>query len=209
MKVAVVDNKGKETGRKADLSDAVFGIEPNNHAVYLDVKQYLANQRQGTHKAKGRAEIAGSTGEIEKLKGTGTARAGSIKSGVFKGGGRMFGPRPRNYSFKLNKGLKRLARRSALSMKASDNAIIVVEDFNLEAPKTKDFINVLKALGLEGKKSLMVLGESNNNVYLSSRNLKTAEVVTISELSTYKIMNANNVVLLEGSLEGVEANLAK
>lgn len=209
MKVAVVDSKGKETGRKANLSDAVFGIEPNNHAVYLDVKQYLANQRQGTHKAKERAEIAGSTRKIKKQKGTGTARAGSIKSGVFKGGGRMFGPRPRNYSFKLNKGLKRLARRSALSMKANDKAITVVEDFNLDAPKTKDFINVLKALGLENKKSLVVLGESNNNVYLSSRNLKTAEVVTISELSTYKIMNANNVVLLEGSLEGVEANLAK
>jgi len=209
MEVAVLDINGKETGRKADLSDAVFGIEPNNHAVYLDVKQYLANQRQGTHKAKERAEIAGSTRKIKKQKGTGTARAGSIKSGVFKGGGRMFGPRPRNYSFKLNKGLKRLARRSALSMKASDNAITVVEDFNLEAPKTKDFINVLKALGLEGKKSLMVLGESNNNVYLSSRNLKTAEVLTISELSTYKILNANNVVFLEGSLEGVEANLAK
>jgi large subunit ribosomal protein L4 len=209
MKVAVVDIKGKETGRKADLSDAVFGIEPNNHAVYLDVKQYLANQRQGTHKAKERAEIAGSTRKIKKQKGTGTARAGSIKSGVFKGGGRMFGPRPRNYSFKLNKGLKRLARRSALSMKANDKAITIVEDFNFEAPKTKDFINVLKALGLENKKSLIVLGESNNNVYLSSRNLKASEVVTISELSTYKIMNANNVVLLEGSLEGVEANLAK
>ena len=209
MKVAVVDIKGKETGRKANLSDAVFGIEPNNHAVYLDVKQYLANQRQGTHKAKERAEIAGSTRKIKKQKGTGTARAGSIKSGVFKGGGRMFGPRPRNYSFKLNKGLKRLARRSALSMKANDKAITVVENFNFEAPKTKDFINVLKALGLEDKKSLIVLGESNNNVYLSSRNLKTTEVVTSSELSTYKIINANNVVLLEGSLEGIEANLAK
>ena len=209
MKVAVVDIKGKETGRKADLSDAVFAIEPNNHAVYLDVKQYLANQRQGTHKAKERAEIAGSTRKIKKQKGTGTARAGSIKSGVFKGGGRMFGPRPRNYSFKLNKGLKRLARRSALTMKANDKAITVVEDFNFEAPKTKDFINVLKALGLENKKSLIVLGESNNNVYLSSRNLKTSEVVTSSDLSTYKIMNANNVVLLEGSLEGIEANLAK
>ncbi len=209
MKVAVVDIKGKETGRKADLSDAVFAIEPNNHAVYLDVKQYLANQRQGTHKAKERAEIAGSTRKIKKQKGTGTARAGSIKSGVFKGGGRMFGPRPRNYSFKLNKGLKRLARRSALTMKANDKAITVVEDFNFEAPKTKDFINVLKALGLENKKSLIVLGESNNNVYLSSRNLKASEVVTSSELSTYKIMNANNVVLLEGSLEGIEANLAK
>ena len=209
MKVAVVDIKGKETGRKADLSDAVFGIEPNNHAVYLDVKQYLANQRQGTHKAKERAEIAGSTRKIKKQKGTGTARAGSIKSGVFKGGGRMFGPRPRNYSFKLNKGLKRLARRSALSMKANDKAITVVENFNFDTPKTKDFINVLKALGLEDKKSLIVLGELNNNVYLSSRNLKTTEVVTSSELSTYKIMNANNFVLLEGSLEGIEANLAK
>ncbi|TVZ52050.1 50S ribosomal protein L4 [Dokdonia sp. Hel_I_53] len=209
MKVAVVDIKGKETGRKADLSDAVFGIEPNKHAVYLDVKQFLANQRQGTHKAKERAEIAGSTRKIKKQKGTGTARAGSIKSGVFKGGGRMFGPRPRNYSFKLNKGLKRLARRSALTMKANDNAITVVEDFNLDAPKTKDFVNVLKALGLENKKSLIVLGESNNNVYLSSRNLKTTNVVKSSELSTYGIMNANNVVFLEGSLEGVEANLAK
>ncbi|RMB62799.1 50S ribosomal protein L4 [Dokdonia sinensis] len=209
MKVAVVDIKGKETGRKADLSDAVFAIEPNNHAVYLDVKQYLANQRQGTHKSKERAEIAGSTRKIKKQKGTGTARAGSIKSGVFKGGGRMFGPRPRNYSFKLNKGLKRLARRSALTMKANDNAITIVEDFNLDAPKTKDFVNVLKALGLENKKSLIVLGESNNNVYLSSRNLKTTKVVTSSELSTYSIINANNVVFLEGSLEGVESNLSK
>lgn len=209
MEVAVVDIKGKETGRKADLSDAVFGIEPNKHAVYLDVKQFLANQRQGTHKAKERAEIAGSTRKIKKQKGTGTARAGSIKSGVFKGGGRMFGPRPRNYSFKLNKGLKRLARRSALTMKANDNAITVIEDFNFDAPKTKDFVNVLKALGLENKKSLIVLGESNNNVYLSSRNLKASKVVKSSELSTYGIMNANNVVFLEGSLEGVEANLAK
>ena len=209
MKIAVVDIKGKETGRKADLSDAVFGIEPNKHAVYLDVKQFLANQRQGTHKSKERAEISGSTRKIKKQKGTGTARAGSIKSGVFRGGGRMFGPRPRNYSFKLNKGLKRLARRSALTIKANDNAITVLEDFNLDAPKTKDFVNVLKALGLENKKSLIVLGESNNNVYLSSRNLKSTKVVKSSELSTYGIMNANNIVFLEGSLEGVEANLAK
>merc|ERR1712093_647953 len=192
---------GKETGREANLSDSVFAIEPNDHAIYLDVKQHLANKRQGTHKSKERAEIAGSTRKIKKQKGTGTARAGSIKSGVFKGGGRMFGPRPRNYSFKLNKGLKRLARRSALTMKANDNAITVVENFEFEAPKTKDFMNVLKALGLENKKSLIVLGESNNNVYLSSRNLKTSEVVTSSELSTYKILNANNVVFLEGSLE--------
>jgi large subunit ribosomal protein L4 len=208
MKVAVVDKNGKDTGRKAELSSAVFGIEPNNHAVYLDVKQYLANQRQGTHKAKERAEIAGSTRKIKRQKGTGTARAGSIKSPVFKGGGRVFGPRPRNYGFKLNKNLKRLARRSALSMKANDKAIIVLEDFQLDAPKTKDFTQVLKSLGLENKKSLFVLGELNNNVYLSSRNLQGAEVVTNSELSTYKIMNANSLVLFEGSLEGIEANLS-
>lgn len=209
MKVAVVDKNGKDTGRKADLSKDVYGIEPNNHAVYLDVKQYLANQRQGTHKAKERGEITGSTRKIKKQKGTGTARAGSIKSGVFKGGGRMFGPRPRNYSFKLNKNLKRLARRSALSMKANDKNIVVVEDFTMDAPRTAEFTQILKNLGLENKKSLFVLGESNNNVYLSSRNLKSAEVVTNSELSTYKIMNANSVVLFEGSLEGIESNLSK
>ena len=209
MEVAVLDIKGKETGRKANLSDAVFAVEPNNHAVYLDVKQYLANQRQGTHKAKERAEIAGSTRKIKKQKGTGTARAGSIKSPIFKGGGRVFGPRPRNYSFKLNKNLKRLARKSALSMKANDNSIVVVEDFSFDTPKTKNFIEVLKALGLEGKKSLIVLGDSNKNVYLSSRNLKASEVVSGSELSTYKILNANNIVFLEGSLEGIESNLSK
>ena len=209
MKVAVVDKNGKDTGRKADLSKDVYGIEPNNHAVYLDVKQYLANQRQGTHKAKERGEITGSTRKIKKQKGTGTARAGSIKSGVFKGGGRMFGPRPRNYSFKLNKNLKRLARRSALSMKANDKSIVVLEDFTMDAPKTKDFTGILKSLGLENKKSLFVLGESNNNVYLSSRNLKGVEIVNSSELSTYKIMNANSVVLFEGSLEGIETNLSK
>jgi len=209
MKVAVVDINGKETGRKVDLSDAVFGIEPNNHAVYLDVKQFLANQRQGTHKAKERAEITGSTRKIKKQKGTGTARAGSIKSPVFKGGGRIFGPRPRNYSFKLNKNLKRLARKSALSIKANDKAITVIEDFNFDAPKTKNFTAILKSLGLENKKSLFVLGDSNNNVYLSSRNLKSSEVITTSELSTYKILNANSVVLLEGSLKGIETNLSK
>lgn len=209
MKVAVLDKTGKDTGRKVDLSKDVFGIEPNNHAVYLDVKQYLANQRQGTHKAKERGEITGSTRKIKKQKGTGTARAGSIKSGVFKGGGRMFGPRPRNYSFKLNKNLKRLARRSALSLKANDKAIVVLEDFTMDAPKTKDFTAVLKSLGLENKKSLFVLGGSNNNVYLSSRNLQGTEVVNSSELSTYKIMNANSLVLFEGSLEGIEQNLSK
>ncbi len=209
MKVAVLDKNGKDTGRKVELSKEVYGIEPNNHAVYLDVKQYLANQRQGTHKAKERAEITGSTRKIKKQKGTGTARAGSIKSGVFRGGGRMFGPRPRNYSFKLNKNLKRLARKSALSMKATNKAIIVVEDVTLETPKTKDFTTILSALGLDGKKSLFVLGESNKNLYLSSRNLKRTEVIINSELSTYKIMNANSVVLFESSLEGIEQNLSK
>ena len=209
MKVAVLDINGKDTGRKADLSNDVYAIEPNNHAVYLDVKQYLANQRQGTHKSKERAEIAGSTRKIKKQKGTGTARAGSIKSGVFKGGGRMFGPRPRNYSFKLNKNLKRLARKSALSIKANEKSIVVLEDLNFDTAKTKNFTAVLKALDLENKKSLFVLGASNNNVYLSSRNLKGSEVVTNSELSTYKILNANQVVLMESSLEGIESNLSK
>ncbi len=209
MEIAVVDIKGKETGRKVNLSDAVFGIEPNNHAVYLDVKQYLANQRQGTHKAKERADITGSTRKIKKQKGTGTARAGSIKSPIFRGGGRVFGPRPRSYSFKLNKNLKRLARKSVLSLKAIDKAIIVVEDFQFDTPKTKNFIDVLKGLGIENKKSLIVLGDSNKNVYLSSRNLKGSEVVSSSELSTYKILNANNLVFVEGSLEGIELNLSK
>jgi len=207
MKVSVVDYTGKETGRKADLSDAVFAIEPNNHALYLDVKQYLANQRQGTHKAKERGEISGSTRKIKKQKGTGTARAGSIKSPVFKGGGRVFGPRPKDYSFKLNKNLKRLARKSALSLKSQEQSIIVVEDFNFEAPKTKQFIDVLKSLGIQGKKSLFVLGDSNNNVYLSSRNLAESTVVTSSELSTYKILNAQSLVIFESSIAGIESNL--
>ncbi len=209
MKVAVLDINGKDTGRKAELSKDVFAIEPNNHAVYLDVKQYLANQRQGTHKAKERSEITGSTRKIKRQKGTGTARAGSIKSGVFKGGGRMFGPRPRNYGFKLNKNLKRLARRSALSIKANENAIMVLEDFNFDAPKTKNFTAILKALDVQDKKSLFVLGAINNNVYLSARNLEGSEVVTNSELNTYKILNANKLILLESSLEGIESNLSK
>lgn len=209
MKVAVLDINGKETGREINLSKSVFAIEPNNHAVYLDVKQYLANQRQGTHKSKERAEIVGSTRKIKKQKGTGTARAGNIKNPLFKGGGRVFGPRPRSYSFKLNKNLKRLARKSALTMKAKDKQIFVLEDFNFEAPKTKNFTQLLTALGLQDKKSLFVLGELNNNVYLSSRNLKGTEVITNSELSTYKILNANSLVLLESSLEGIEQNLSK
>ena len=209
MEVAVLNIKGKETGRKVKLSKDVFGIEPNNHAVYLDVKRHLANKRQGTHKAKERAEIVGSTRKIKKQKGTGTARAGSIKNPLFKGGGRVFGPRPKDYTQKLNKNLKRLARKSALSIKAKEKTIVVLEDFTFDSPKTKDFTNVLKALGLENKKSLFVLGDTNNNVYLSSRNLKASEVVTNSELSTYKIVNANSIVLLEGSLEGIESNLNK
>lgn len=209
MKVAVIDIKGKETGRQVELSDSIFGIEPNDHAIYLDVKQYLANQRQGTHKAKQRAEITGSTRKIKKQKGTGTARAGSIKSGVFRGGGRMFGPVPRDYSFKLNKGQKRLARKSVLSQKLAEGNLHVVEDFNFDAPKTKNFIEVLKTLGLDDKKSLFVLGGSNNNVYLSSRNFKGSEVITNSELNTYKILHANSVVVLEGSLEGIEEILSK
>ena len=209
MKVAVLDLNGKDTGRKAELSNDVFAIEPNNHAVYLDVKQYLANQRQGTHKAKERAEITGSTRKIKKQKGTGTARAGSIKSGLFKGGGRMFGPRPRDYGFKLNKNVKRLARKSAFTIKASEKAITVLEDFTFDSPKTKNFTAVLKALNLETKKSLFVLGGSNNNVYLSSRNLKGSEVLIDSEISTYKILNANQVVLFESALKNIETNLSK
>ena len=209
MKVAVLDITGKDTGRKVELSSDVFGIEPNDHAIYLDVKQYLANQRQGTHKSKERAEISGSTRKIKKQKGTGTARAGSIKSGVFRGGGRMFGPRPRNYGFKLNKNVKRLARKSALTIKASEKSITVLEDFTFDSPKTKNFTAVLKALNLDSKKSLFVLGGSNNNVYLSSRNLKTSEVLIDSEISTYKILNANQVVLFESALKNIETNLSK
>jgi large subunit ribosomal protein L4 len=209
MKVAVLDITGKDTGRKVELSSDVFGIEPNDHAIYLDVKQYLANQRQGTHKSKERAEISGSTRKIKKQKGTGTARAGSIKSGVFRGGGRMFGPRPRSYSFKLNKNLKRLARKSALSIQANDKNLVVIEDFNFDAPKTKNFVDVLKALELDTKKSLFVLGDENTNVYKSSRNLKNSKVITASEINTYGVLNANKVVITEGSLEGINTNLSK
>jgi large subunit ribosomal protein L4 len=209
MEVKVLNSNGKETGRKVTLSDAVFGIEPNKHAVYLDVKQYLANQRQGTHKAKERNEVTGSTRKIKKQKGTGTARAGSVKSPVFKGGGTIFGPRPRSYSFKLNKSLKRLARKSALSQKVLENNLVVLEDFHFDAPNTKNFITILKSLGLDNKKSLFVLGESNNNVYLSSRNLKASSVVNCSELSTYTILNANSLVLFESAVAAIEDNLNK
>lgn len=209
MEIAVLNIQGKETGKKVSLDDSVFGIEPSEHTVYLEVKQYLAAQRQGTHKAKERAEIAGSTRKIKKQKGTGTARAGSIKSPLFKGGGTVFGPRPRDYSFKLNKSQKKLAKRSVLSQKMKDNEIRIVEDFTFETPKTKDFIEVLKALGLDNKKALFVLGEENKNVFLSSRNLKKAKVVSNSELNIFDMINASELVFLEGSLEKVQNNLRK
>lgn len=209
MEVKVLDINGKETGRTVQLADSVFAIEPNKHAIYLDVKQYLANQRQGTHKSKERNEVTGSTRKIKKQKGTGTARAGSVKNPLFKGGGTVFGPRPRSYSFKLNKALKRLARKSAFSIKANESNLVVVEDFNFELPSTKNFINVLRALGLENKKSLFVLGESNKNVYLSSRNLEKSSVVVSSELSTYGILNSGSLVLTEGSVAGIVENLSK
>jgi len=209
MKVAVLDIKGKKTGRTVELSDDIFGLEPNNHAVYLDVKQYLANQRQGTHKAKERADISGSTRKIKKQKGTGTARAGSIKSPIFRGGGRVFGPRPRDYGFKLNKNLKRLARKSALSMKAKEDNIIVLEDFNFDSAKTKNFVQVLSTLGLADKKSMFVLGASNKNVYLASRNLKRTNVVSSSSINTYNLVNSNKLILTESVLEEIESNLSK
>jgi len=209
MKVAVLDYKGKDTGRKVELSKDIFEVKPNDHALYLEVKQYLANQRQGTHKSKQRAEITGSTRKIKKQKGTGTARAGSIKSGIFRGGGRIFGPQPRDYDLKLNKKLKKIARKSALTIKAKDKAITVLEDFEFDTVKTKNFVSVIKALNLEDKKSLFVFGAANNNVYLSSRNLEGSDVVICSELSTYKILNANQLVLLESSLNEIKTNLSK
>lgn len=209
MKVAVVDIKGKDTGRKVELSDDIFGIEPNEHAVYLDVKQFLANQRQGTHSTKERAAITGSTRKIKKQKGTGTARAGSIKSPIFRGGGRVFGPRPKDYGFKVNKNTKRLARKSALSLKAKNKDILVVENFSFDAPKTKDFIAVLEGLSLNDKKSLFVLEASNKNVYLSSRNLKEVKTISASALNTYSLMNANKIVISEGCLEEIQSNFSK
>ncbi|MAJ31356.1 MAG: 50S ribosomal protein L4, partial [Flavobacteriaceae bacterium] len=193
MKVEVIDINGKGTGRKVELSDSIFGIEPNEHAIYLDVKQYLAHQRQGTHKAKERGEIVGSTRKIKKQKGTGTARAGSIKSPVFRGGGRIFGPRPRSYQQKLNKNVKRLARKSALSMKSNGNEIKVIEDFNFDGPKTKSFVSLLGALGLSDSKSLFVVSSVDQNVYLSARNVQSSNVITSSNVNTYKILDANTL----------------
>ena len=200
MEIAIYNVSGKDTGKKAVLKDEIFGIEPNNHAIYLDVKQYLANQRQGTHKSKQRNEVAGSTRKLKKQKGTGGARAGSILSPLFVGGGRVFGPVPRDYSFKLNKKLKQLARKSALAYKVKGEALTVVEDFAMEVPKTKEFIGITKNLNLEGKKILLVLPESNANVALSARNLQNVKVVLASNINTYDVMNAGNIVLAEGSV---------
>jgi len=209
MEVAVVDIQGKKTGRKVKLSKTVFGIEPNTHAVYLDVKSHLANKRQGTHKAKERGEIKGSTRKIKKQKGTGTACSGFIKNPLFRGGCRVLGPRVRDYSQKVNKKVKRLARKSALTIKAQEKAIIVLEDFQFDAPKTADYLNVLKSLGLENKKSVVVLAEPNKNVYLSSRNIKNSQAITSSELNTYKIVNTNSLVLFESAIAGIETLLNK
>ena len=208
MEFKVVDINGKETGKSVKLNASVFGIEPNEHSIYLDVKQFLANARQGTHKSKERGEINRTTKKHHKQKGTGGARAGSMRSPIQRGGGTVFGPRPRNYGFKLNKKVKQLARRSALSMKAKGNALTVVENFTFEAPKTKSFLSVLSALGLNEKKSLFVVGDYDKNVYLSSRNLTGVKVVNCSELSTYDIMNASAVVMSEGAVEKVTAILS-
>jgi len=204
MEVQVLNKTGNETGRKVQLQDQIFGIEPNDHAIYLDVKQYLANKRQGTHAAKERGEIVGSTKKIKRQKGTGTARAGSIKSPVFRGGGRVFGPRPKNYGFKLNKKVKALARKSALSYKAKTSDILILEDFSLEAPKTKEMASISNNLKITDKKSLFVLPDENKNIYLSSRNLQGVSVVTASDLSTYQLMNANKVIFFESSVGKIE-----
>eukprot|EP01029_Cantina_marsupialis_P002902 TRINITY_DN1277_c0_g1_i1.p1 TRINITY_DN1277_c0_g1~~TRINITY_DN1277_c0_g1_i1.p1 ORF type:complete len:211 (-),score=39.11 TRINITY_DN1277_c0_g1_i1:13-645(-) len=204
MELAILNTAGADTGRKIELNDSIFGIEPNEHAIYLDVKQFLANQRQGTHKSKERADISGSTAKIKKQKGTGTARAGSIKSPIFRGGGRVFGPRPRNYGFKLNKKLKQLARRSALTLKAQNDGLLIVEDFNFEAVKTKSFVELQKNLKVSDKKVLLVLNEDNKNIYLSSRNLKNVQVVRVSDLATYDIMKASTLVFVESSVKGLD-----
>ncbi len=209
MKLTVLDKSGKETGKEVELSEEVFGVEPNEHAIYLDVKQHLANKRQGTHKAKERAEVTGSGRKIKRQKGTGTARAGDIKNPLFRGGGRVFGPRPRSYRFKLNKNIKRLARKSAISAKVKEGNLLVVENFSFDAPKTKEYIQVLESLKVADKKSLFVFAESNKNVYLSARNFKGSNVVRASQLSTYNIMNADKLVVVDEALEEIETNLNK
>jgi large subunit ribosomal protein L4 len=204
MKVNIYDTKGSVTSKSLELSETVFGIEPNNHAIYLDVKQHLANRRQGTHKSKERNEVAGSTKKLKKQKGTGGARAGSAKSGTRVGGGRIFGPRPRNYHFKLNIKLKRLARKSALAFQAKNDGLMIIEDFNFTAAKTKDFKSLISALKLDNQKVLMILGESTDNVYLASRNLNKIKVVTADSFNTFDILNAKKVVLLESSVNKIE-----
>ena len=209
MEINVLNINGQETGRKVTLNDAIFGIEPNDHVIYLDVKQYLADQRQGTAKAKERSEHAGSTRKLIRQKGGGGARRGDINSPVLVGGGRVFGPKPRDYRFKLNKKVKQLARKSALSYKAQENAIVVVEDFDMNAPKTKEFVNIAKNLKVDSKKSLFVLSGTNNNVYLSARNLQGTEVMEASKLNTYKVLNADVLVISEKSLETIDGILNK
>lgn len=208
MELAVIDNTGKETGRKITLAEEIFSIEPNDHAIYLDVKQYLANQRQGTHKSKERAEVAFSTKKIKKQKGTGGARAGSVKSPLFRKGGRVFGPRPRDYHFKLNKKLKSLARKSALSYKATEANISVISDFTFEAAKTKNYINFLNGLSLLDKKTLFVIPQIDHNLILSSRNLSRAKVITPDQINTYDVLNAERLLICEGSLEKI-SNILK
>ena len=209
MEVSVLNINGQETGRKVQLNDAIFGIEPNDHVLYLDVKQYLANQRQGTAKSKERSEVSGSTRKLGRQKGGGGARRGDINSPVLVGGGRVFGPKPRNYSFKLNKKVKALARKSALSYKAQENAIVVLEDFTMEAPKTKDFVNITKNLKVEGKKMLLLLPEVNKNVFLSSRNLQRAEEMTATAVNAYKVLNSEVLVITENSLKAIDSILSK
>jgi large subunit ribosomal protein L4 len=209
MEVAVLKSNGEATSKKVNLSDSIFAIEPNDHAIYLDVKSYLANQRQGTHKSKERNEISGSTKKLKKQKGTGGARAGSIKNPQFKGGGRVFGPQPRDYSFKLNKKVKDLARKSALTYKAKDNSIAILEDFSFDSPKTKQFTGLLKALSLVDKKTLFVLSEGNKNVVLSGRNIQNSKITTADQINTFDLMNADNIIFVESSISKVENLLNK
>lgn len=204
MNIAILNIKGEDTGRKAKLNDKVFKVEPNDHAIYLDVKQYLANQRQGTHKSKERAEITGSTKKVKRQKGTGTARMGSVKSPMLRGGGRAFGPRPRNYGFKLNKKVKALARKSALSYKVLEKDLTIVENFSLDQPKTKSYLDILNSLAFNGKKTLMVIPEADSNIVLSGRNIPKAKVALASDINTYDVLNADKLILCEGSIEKIE-----
>ncbi|HEY9560649.1 MAG TPA: 50S ribosomal protein L4 [Anseongella sp.] len=209
MELKVVDITGKETGNKVTLSDEIFGIDPNDHAIYLDVKQYLANQRQGTHKSKQRNEIAGSTRKLHRQKGTGGSRKGSIKNPLFRGGGRIFGPQPRDYGFKLNKKTKKLARKSALSHKAKENNIVVLADFSFDAPKTKNYLNLLNSLKLDGEKSMLILAANDKNIFLASRNLQKAQVISAADLNTYNVLNAGKLLITEGAVKTIEEAFTK